>query len=438
MSIKRVIINSLIAFALIIIYGSAQASKIVELTKKGSIGPATADYLSRSISSAQDANLILIVLDTPGGLDKSTRQIIQDILASKVPIVTYVYPKGARAASAGTFLLYASTIAAMAPGTNLGAASPVSLSGDNKEKSGVMDKKVTNDSVAYIRSLAQLRGRNAVFAEQAVMSASTLTANEALKKGVIDLIAENTKDLLSKLDGKTVNQAGLSIQINSSNPEIILIQPDWRMKFLLVITDPTIAYLLLLLGIYGIFFELVNPGFVLPGVIGSISMIIALYGLQLLPVNYAGLALMVIGIGFIITEAFTSSFGVLGVGGTIAFIAGSILLIDTEHQSYQIARSAIWSMAAANILALFTLLGMAIQTRRKTVQHGLSILLNAEGRALNDINLDGQAVIRGEIWSVSSQTPIAANKPLRVVRAEGLNLEVEEIDTEEADNQGGS
>lgn len=432
---KRCAMNYLTALILISVCGFAQAGKVIQFTVKGSIGPATADYLSRGIAAAQNASLILIILDTPGGLDKSTRLIIQDILASKVPVVTYVYPKGARAASAGTFLLYASTIAAMAPGTNLGAASPVNLSGN--EKSGVMDKKVTNDSVAYIRSLAQLRGRNSLFAEQAVIAASTLTANEALKKGVIDVIANTPNDLLEKLNGKTVSQGGLTIQIDTEHPEITAMNPDWRMKLLLIITEPTIAYLLLLLGIYGIFFELVNPGFVLPGVIGSISMIIALYGLQLLPVNYAGLALMVIGIGFIITEAFTSSFGILGIGGTIAFIAGSILLIDTEHQSYQIARSAIWSMAAANIIAMFTLLGMAIQSRRKTVQNGLSILLNAEGRALNDINLKGQAIIRGEIWSVSSMKPITADKPVRVIKAEGLNLEVEEIDSgKEISHQG--
>lgn len=203
---RRCAINYLIALILISVCGFAQAGKIIQFTVKGSIGPATADYLSRGITAAQNASLILIILDTPGGLDKSTRLIIQDILASKVPVVTYVYPKGARAASAGTFLLYASTIAAMSPGTNLGAASPVNLSSD--EKSGVMDKKVTNDSVAYIRSLAQLRGRNPLFAEQAVIAASTLTAKEALKKGVIDIIADTPNDLLEKLNGKTVSQEG--------------------------------------------------------------------------------------------------------------------------------------------------------------------------------------------------------------------------------------
>lgn len=413
----------------------AFANKVIELTITGGIGPASADYLSRGIAKAQNATLILIVLDTPGGLDKSTRMMVQDILASKVPVVTYVSPNGARAASAGTFLVYASTVAAMAPSTHLGAASPVSLTGNlgnnEKEKASqaksTADKKVTNDAIAYIRSLAQLRGRDPVFAEKAILDATTLTANEAYKAGVINIIAKDRDDLLNQLHGMIVVQDGKKIQLDTKNAEVQRVTPDWRMRFLQVITEPTVAYLLLLLGIYGIFFELINPGFMLPGVVGAVSILVALYALQLLPISYAGLSLIVLGIIFIIAEAFAPSFGALGLGGTVAFILGSILLIDSEHSSYQIAWSAIWAMAAINILILFTLIGMTVKSRRRKPQHGINILLGAEGRSLGIIDLRGQAVIRGEIWSVHSQKAIAADKRIKVVAAHGLQLEVEEV-----------
>ncbi|WP_035915211.1 NfeD family protein [Legionella lansingensis] len=411
------------------------ASKIVELQIKGAIGPATADHISRSIANAQNASLILIVIDTPGGLDKSTRLIVQAILSSKVPIVTYVAPNGARAASAGTFLVYASTVAAMAPGTHLGAASPVSLmegmeKESKKEDKSSMEKKVTSDAVAYIRALAQLRGRDVKFAEKAITDAATLTATEALKAGVINIIAKNREDLLQQLHGMMVMQDGQKIQLDTKKSAIEEVTPGWRMRFLQVITDPTVAYLLLLLGIYGIFFELVNPGFVLPGVIGAISILIALYALQLLPISYAGLGLIILGFIFIIAEAFAPSFGALGFGGTVAFIVGSILLIDAEHASFQIAWSAILAMAAANLLILLALVIMTVKSRKRKLQHGVGTLLGAEGRTLGPINLQGQAVIKGEIWAVHARQPIATNKRIKVVATNGLQLEVEETNNE--------
>ncbi|OCH99543.1 NfeD family protein [Legionella jamestowniensis] len=412
------------------------ANKIVEMEIKGAIGPATADFVNRGITKGQDASFILIIIDTPGGLDKSMRLIVQDILTSKVPVVTYVAPNGARAASAGTFIVYASTVAAMAPGTHLGAASPVTLSGDGftgkedkKEQSTAMDKKVTNDAIAYLRAIAQLRGRDSAFAEKAILNAATLTANEALQSGVINLIATNKADLFKQLDGMEVSQAGRKIKLLTKNAEVTKLTPDWRLRFLQVITDPTVAYLLLLLGIYGIFFELVNPGFVVPGVVGAVAILVALYALQLLPINYAGFSLIVLGILFIIAEAFAPSFGALGLGGTAAFVIGSILLIDTEQDSYQIAWSAIWAMAAVNLIVLLSLATMAIKSRRRKPQHGVNILLGAEGRALSNIDPHGQAVIRGEIWAVYAQQPIAANKPIKVVATHGLQLEVEEIES---------
>ncbi|HAT7073862.1 TPA: nodulation protein NfeD [Legionella pneumophila] len=407
------------------------AAKIVELNIKGPIGPATADYLERGIKSAQDADLIVILIDTPGGLYDSTRNIIQLFLLSDVPIVSYVSPTGARAASAGTYLMYASTLAAMAPGTQMGAASPVSLGtgfseGEKDEKKSTMENKVTHDAVATIRSLAQLRGRDPDFAEKAVTDGKSITADEALSKGVVNYIAKNRDDLLSQIHGIKVSQNNKTITINTESPYIQVINPDWRTRFLSVITNPTVAYLLLLLGIYGIFFELVNPGYVLPGVVGAVSMLFALYALQLLPINYAGLGLIILGILFVIAEAFTPSFGVLGVGGTVSFILGSIMLINTEHLAFQIAWSAIWAMAVLNILIFVLVLGMLIKSRNQKIRHGLETLVGAKGRALGDINLEGQAVIKGEIWNVHARSPIAANKSVKVTRASGLLLEVEE------------
>ncbi|TAL63128.1 MAG: nodulation protein NfeD [Legionella sp.] len=407
-----------------------QAAKIIELSIKGPIGPATADYIIRGIDAAQNAQLILIIMDTPGGLDSSTRLIIQKFLSSAVPVVTYVSPNGARAASAGTYLIYASTLAAMAPGTQLGAASPVSLSAGFEEEKGkgksTMDKKVTNDAVATIRTLAQLRGRNVEFAQNAVLNAATLTSSEALKAGVINYIAKDRGDLFAQLNGITVEQNGKKITLDTLNPEIHPINPDWRTRFLSIITDPTVAYLLVLLGIYGIFFELMNPGHVLPGVVGVVAMIIALYALQLLPVNYAGLGLIIAGIIFIIAEGVTPSYGALGVGGTIAFLIGSVMLMDTDFATYQIAWPVIAGMAFTNILVFIVLFGMLMKSRKQKVRHGLDVLVGARGRSLGAIDLQGQAVIRGEIWSVQSQKPIAADKPIWVVATSGLTLEVEE------------
>ncbi|HAT8179771.1 TPA: nodulation protein NfeD [Legionella pneumophila] len=408
------------------------AAKIVELNINGPIGPATVDYLERGIKNSQDADLIVILIDTPGGLYDSTRNIVQLFLLSEVPIITYVSPTGARAASAGTYLLYASTLAAMAPGTQMGAASPVSLGtgfseGEkDKQKKSTMENKITQDAVATIRSLAQLRGRDPDFAEKAVTEGKSITANEALKKGVINYIAKDRDDLLSQVHGIKVSQNNKTITINSESPDIQVINPDWRTRFLSVITNPTVAYLLLLLGIYGIFFELVNPGYVLPGVVGAVSMLFALYALQLLPINYAGLGLIILGILFVIAEAFTPSFGALGIGGTVSFILGSIMLMNTEHIAFQIAWSAIWAMAVLNILIFVLILGMLIKSRNQKIRHGLETLVGAKGRALREINLEGQAVIKGEIWNVHSNSPIAANKSIKVTRASGLLLEVEE------------
>ncbi|MDR3502239.1 MAG: nodulation protein NfeD [Legionella sp.] len=426
LSLAKKIINILL---IVFIYSqSLYAAKIVELSIKGPVGPATADYILRDVNQAQHADLILVLLDTPGGLNESMRTIVQTFLASNVPIVVYVSPTGARAASAGTYILYAATLAAMAPGTQLGAASPVNISTEfsGTQRSDTMDKKITNDAVATIRSLAQVRGRDPVFAQKAVLNAETLTATEALKQKVINFIAQDEQDLLVQLNGVVVTQNNQKITLNTTNPQIQRVNPDWRTYFLSLITNPTVAYLLLLLGIYGIFFELVNPGFVLPGVIGAIALLIAFYALQLLPVNYAGFLLIIVGVGFIIAEAFLPTFGSLGVGGTIAFLIGSIMLIDGPEHTLHVAWSAIWGMAVVNIVIFIIFLGSVIRARHQKLRHGVEVLIGGQGQAFGDINLKGQVMIRGEIWSASSRHFIAADKPVIVVGSSGLVLHVEE------------
>jgi membrane-bound serine protease (ClpP class) len=407
------------------------ANVAIELTIKGGIGPATADYIARNIEKAQSkANFVLITIDTPGGLGKSTRQIVKAMLASKIPVIAYVTPRGARAASAGTFILYASTIAVMAPGTHLGAASPVSLAGGltgtkNKKKS-TMTKKVTNDAVAYIRTLAQLNKRDVGFAESAVVDAATLTAKEALDKNVINFIAKDKQALIRALNGYKLTFDGKIHVLNTDNLQLKLVKPDWRARFLFVITSPTVAYLLLLLGIYGIFFELVNPGFVLPGVVGAIAIMVAMYALHMLPINYAGLGLILLGIIFMVAEGFIPSFGALGIGGVIAFILGSLLLIDTEHEGYRIATSVVWAMAAANALFFFVIMNMAITVRRQSKEHGLESMVGKKGVSITTIDVAGQVKIKGEIWQAQSATFIACDKAVKVVKVHGLYLDVVE------------
>lgn len=427
------LIACILLFSCILSVAATHASSIVELKIQGAIGPATAEYIEKGIQESQNADLILVLVDTPGGLEDSMRLIIEQFLSSKVPVVTYISPHGARAASAGTYIIYASTLAAMAPGTQLGAASPVSLgegigehTSHKNSDSSSMNKKITNDAVATIRSLAQLRGRNLDFAQNAVLNGTTMTDSEALQAGVINYIANDEMELIRLLDRVQVTQNNQKITLNTANPQIKVINPGWKIQFLSIITHPTVAYLLILLGLYGIFFELLNPGFVLPGVAGAISMLIALYALQLLPINYAGLGLIILGILFMIGETFTPGGFVLGIGGTISFILGSIMLMNTSEATYQIAWSVIWMMALVNILIFILLFGMVMKARKKTVRHGLPLLIGAKGRALGDIQQEGQAIIRGEIWSVHSAKPITSDKPIKVIRASGLLLEIEE------------
>tara|TARA_R110000868_G_scaffold364037_1_gene626586 strand:+ start:126641 stop:127993 length:1353 start_codon:yes stop_codon:yes gene_type:complete len=429
---------------------SATASSVWLLDLRGAVGPASADYLIRGINEAEQAraDLVVIRIDTPGGLDTAMRDIIKTLIASTVPVASYVAPSGSRAASAGTYIMYASHIAAMAPATNLGAATPVQIASpslptapkpeddnnnNSKEErnpakpSNAMEQKLINDAVAYIEGLADLYGRNKAWAVKAVREGASLTAEDALKLRVIDLIAHDVDELLQQLQGRQLTVAGKPLTLNLSEIEIHRYQPDWRNKFLMVITDPNIAYILMMLGIYGLILEAYNPGTLLPGIVGGVSLLLALYAFQVLPVSYAGLALIALGVMLMVAEAFVPSFGVLGLGGLTAFVIGSIILMDTPIPAYQIALPLILSVATASAAVLVFGLAMIMRASKQKLVSGVSIL---EGQVATVSAMHkGRAMVQlqGELWQVRCESALQLGDSVRVIAAGGVILQVEKL-----------
>lgn len=445
------------------------------LTIDGSIGPAISDYFQRGVEMADEraAEVLILRLDTPGGLDASMRDMIQAMLSSEVPVVVYVAPAGARAASAGTYLLYASHVAAMAPATHLGSATPVQIGGlpgtggeepadddpangaDNAnqqrgESSGngesvesgepseddkrrgetAMQRKVLEDAVATIRSLAERHDRNADWAERAVREAVNLTAREALERNVIEVLATDIDDLLTQIDGMTVTMTDGRRQLATTDLTIERFDPDWRTELLSVITNPNVAYLLMIIGFYGLVFELISPGAVVPGVVGAICLLLALYAFQVLPVSYAGLALVLLGLGLIIGEALMPSFGILGFGGIVAFVFGSVILMDDSQLAVSIPLIGGVALVASGFMLWVVMRFMKL--RRRHVRTGQEEMLGAVAIALHDFTGSGHVQLHGERWNARASTPVSRGQRLTVVAIDGLTVEVTPTDSPSA------
>jgi membrane-bound serine protease (ClpP class) len=480
------LVSGLMLLALPQLRANEPVVKVLDI--EGPIGPAIKDYMIRGIELAEEQNARLVVLrmNTPGGLDAAMRDMISKILNADVPVATWVGPAGARAASAGTYLLYASHIAAMAPSTNLGAATPVQIGGGGGEQperprtplerardaltdqaeetpqdadqngessaaepapdapaagdveteesqapASATERKVLEDASAYIRGLAERHGRNAEWAEEAVRNAVSLTATEAAEINVIDLIADSLPELLAAIDGREVRMHDGVKALETARASIEVIEQDWRSRFLGVITNPSLAYILLLVGVYGLILEGYNPGALVPGVIGGISLLLALYAFQILPVNYAGLALMVLGFALIAVELFIPSFGILGVGGVLAVVFGSIILMDTDVPGFAINTGLIAGMGLGAALTFFAIVYLAARSHRKPRVSGTESLVGLDAESIADFsNGHGRVHVEGEDWSAVGEDSIRSGDTVRISSVDGLTLHVSAADSD--------
>jgi membrane-bound serine protease (ClpP class) len=428
---------------------ASAAQRAVVLDIDGVIGPAMADYVVRELHAAspRDTGIVILRMNTPGGLDTSMRQIDTAIMASPVPVATYVAPSGARAASAGTYIAYASAIAAMAPGTNIGAATPIELGGNplapgadqkpqardkqGSDKAGAPEdtetRKLVNDAVAYIKSLAAVNGRNADWAADAVRSAVSISASEALALHVVDAVAADVPDLLRQIDGRTVTVAGKPFQLATAGLDVIVAPPDWRTELLVLITNPNVAFILLLIGVYGLILEFFNPGAVAPGLVGAISLIVALYALALLPINYAGAALVLFGIGLLIAETHIGAFGAIGVGGIVAFTVGALMMFPSRVPGFALSRAVVLGAVIGSGVLLLLAVAALFRSRKRPVVTGSEALIGATGEAVAWHGHEGRVRVAGEIWRARADAPLHGGAPIKVVRRDGLILLVETI-----------
>jgi membrane-bound serine protease (ClpP class) len=418
--------------------GTAKRAAVLDVN--GIIGPAMADYIVREIRTVAPSGtgLVILRMNTPGGLDTSMRQIISAILASRVPVATYVAPSGARAASAGTYITYASAIAAMAPGTNIGAATPVQLGGsllpggsdqNSKTKSGTTadteTRKIINDAIAYIRGLATLNNRNADWAADAVRSAVSVPASEALSLHVIDAVATDVPDLLRQIDSKVVTVNGKPERLATAGLSIVDVPQDWRTELLGLITNPDVAFILMLIGIYGLILEFFNPGAVAPGLVGTISLLIAFYALAFIPINYAGVALVIIGIGLMLAEIHIGAFGTLGVGGIVAFVIGALLMFPARGTGFTLSWGVVLGAALGSAALILLALATLLRSRKRPVVTGSEALIGAEGEAVSWDGDEGRVRVQGEIWRARAGAPLAAGQRIKIVKRDGLILCVE-------------